>query len=134
MRPTSHDAAVSLVQECGGGPTEGIVLGDKGSEDTMAKAIWEGAVLAESDDTVIVEGNHYFPADSIDPQYFKPSSHKSVCFWKGEASYYDLEVNGKRNENAAWFYPKPFRSASEIQGRIAFWKGVQVQAQSIERR
>lgn len=93
----------------------------------MAKAIWEGVVLAESDDTVIVEGNHYFPADSIDPRYFKPSSHQSCCFWKGEASYYHLEVNGKRNENAAWFYPKPSPAASEIENRIAFWKGVKVQ-------
>lgn len=94
----------------------------------MAKATWEGAVLAQSNDTVIVEGNHYFPADSIDPQYFKPSSHHSVCFWKGAASYYDLEVNGKRNENAAWFYAEPSRAASGIKGRIAFWKGVKVEA------
>jgi uncharacterized protein (DUF427 family) len=94
----------------------------------MAKATWQGAVLAESKDTVIVEGNHYFPADSIDPQYFKPSSHQTVCHWKGEASYYHIEVNGKRNENAAWFYPEPARAASEIKGRIAFWKGVKVQA------
>lgn len=94
----------------------------------MARATWEGAVLAESNDTVIVEGNHYFPGDSIDSQYFKPSSHQSVCFWKGAAGYYHLEVNGKRNENAAWFYAEPSRAASGIKGRIAFWKGVKVEA------
>ena len=94
----------------------------------MARATWEGAVLAESNDTVIVEGNHYFPGDSIDSQYFKPSSHQSVCLWKGAAGYYHLEVNGKRNENAAWFYAEPSRAASGIKGRIAFWKGVKVEA------
>ncbi len=93
----------------------------------MAKATWEGAVLAESNNTVIVEGNHYFPIDSIDPQFFKPSGHQTLCYWKGEASYYHIEVNGKRNENAAWFYPQPSRAASEITGRIAFWKGIKVQ-------
>lgn len=94
----------------------------------MAKAIWECVVLADSNDTVIVEGNHYFPPDSIVAQYFKPSDHTSVCGWKGKASYYDIAVNGKRNQNAAWVYQDPFPAASKIKGYIAFWKGVEVQA------
>jgi uncharacterized protein (DUF427 family) len=93
----------------------------------MAKAIWEGVVLAESNDTVVVEGNHYFPQDSIATQYFKPSDHTSVCGWKGTANYYSLDVNGRRNENAAWVYRDPSAAASEIKDRIAFWKGVTVQ-------
>jgi uncharacterized protein (DUF427 family) len=93
----------------------------------MAKAIWEGVVLAESSDTVVVEGSHYFPPDSIAAQYFKPSDHTSVCGWKGMASYYSIEVNGRRNENAAWLYRDPYPEASAIKDRIAFWKGVKVQ-------
>jgi uncharacterized protein (DUF427 family) len=92
----------------------------------MARAIWEGAVLAESDDVVIVEGNKYFPSDAIHSEYFKPSSETSICPWKGAASYYDIEVNGKRNAAAAWYYPKPKPAASQIRGRVAFWRGVQV--------
>lgn len=93
----------------------------------MAKAIWQGVVLAESNQTVVVEGNHYFPPDSIATEYFKPSDHTSLCFWKGTANYYDIEVNGKKNERAAWVYRDPSAAAAEIKGRIAFWKGVQVQ-------
>ena len=93
----------------------------------MARAIWNGAVLAESDDTVVVEGNHYFPSDSIDQQYFKASDHTSNCPWKGEASYYHVEANGQVNENAAWVYVEPKAAASEIKDRIAFWKGVIVE-------
>lgn len=93
----------------------------------MAKAIWQGVVLAESNDTVVVEGNHYFPLDSIVAEYFKPSTHTSICGWKGTANYYSIEVNGKRNENAAWVYRDPYTAASAIKGRIAFWKGVSVQ-------
>jgi uncharacterized protein (DUF427 family) len=93
----------------------------------MAKATWEGAVLAESNQTVEVEGNQYFPADSIRKEYFKPSSQHSVCPWKGTASYYDVEVNGKRNAGAAWYYPEPKAAAQQIKGYIAFWNGVKVE-------
>ena len=92
------------------------------------KAIWNGAVLAESPDTVVVEGNHYFPPDSLRRQYFKGSGHHTECGWKGTASYYTLEVGGQTNENAAWYYPTPKDAAKQIAGRVAFWKGVQVVA------
>jgi len=90
------------------------------------QASWNGHVIASSDDIVTVEGNAYFPADSVDPAVLRPSSHRSVCGWKGEAHYHHLEVDGKRNENAAWFYPEPKEAASSIRGRLAFWKGVTV--------
>jgi uncharacterized protein (DUF427 family) len=92
------------------------------------KATWNGAVLAESDKTVIVEGNHYFPAESIHKEFFKESPHHTECSWKGTASYYHIEVDGKRNENAAWYYPLPKEAAKQIAGHVAFWKGVQVTA------
>jgi uncharacterized protein (DUF427 family) len=90
------------------------------------KAIWRGAVLAESDDTVVVEGNHYFPTDSLDRTYFGASEHTTRCPWKGTASYYDVEVGGERNANAAWFYADPKPAAAEIRDRVAFWKGIEV--------
>jgi uncharacterized protein (DUF427 family) len=90
------------------------------------KAVWKGVVIAESRDTVVVEGNHYFPLDAVKVAVLEPSTHTSVCPWKGTASYYTLNVNGDRNVNAAWFYPEPKPAASEIRGRIAFWKGVSV--------
>lgn len=90
------------------------------------KAIWNGVVLAESDDTVVVEGNHYFPADSINRDYFTESDTHTVCGWKGTASYYNVVVNGAVNKDAAWYYPVPKDAAKEIEGRVAFWKGVQV--------
>ena len=93
----------------------------------MAKATWDGAVLAESDKTVEVEGNQYFPPEAIHQAYFKTSDAHSVCPWKGTASYYDLEVNGKKNEGAAWFYPEPKAAAKQIKGYVAFWKGVKVE-------
>jgi uncharacterized protein (DUF427 family) len=93
----------------------------------MAKATWEGAVLAESDKTVEVEGNQYFPADAIHKEYFKPSDQHTECPWKGTASYYDIDVNGKRNAGAAWYYPDPKTAARQIKGHIAFWKGVRVE-------
>jgi uncharacterized protein (DUF427 family) len=93
----------------------------------MAKAMWEGAVLAESDSTVEVEGNQYFPPDAIRKEYFKASDAHSVCPWKGTASYYDVEVSGKRNSGAAWFYPEPKDAAKQIKGFVAFWKGVKVE-------
>lgn len=93
----------------------------------MAKATWEGAVLAESDATVEVEGNQYFPPDAIRKEYFKPSDAHTVCPWKGTASYYDVEVKGKRNAGAAWFYPEPKAAAKQITGYVAFWKGVKIE-------
>ena len=90
------------------------------------KATWNGAVIAESDDIVTVEGNAYFPAESVKKDYLRDSDHHSTCPWKGVASYYSLEVDGKQNANAAWFYPTPKDAAKQITGRVAFWKGVQV--------
>lgn len=90
------------------------------------KAIWNGKVLAESEQTVVIENNHYFPATSINKEFFKPSSLHTICPWKGEASYYDIAVNGKVNENAAWYYPKTKELAKGIEGYVAFWKGVEV--------
>lgn len=92
----------------------------------MPKAIWNGTVVAESDATIVIEGNHYFPPDSIQAGYFKPSLTHTYCGWKGEASYYTLDVNGKENPDAAWYYPTPLPAAKEITGYIAFWKGVEV--------
>ena len=93
----------------------------------MVRATWNGCVLAESDDTLVVEGNHYFPVESIDGQHFKSSDHKTHCPWKGEASYYHIEVDGEVNENAAWFYSEPEPKAAGIKDRVAFWKGVIVE-------
>ncbi len=93
----------------------------------MPKATWNGVVIAESDDTVVVEGNHYFPHDSIKREYYKPSDQTSVCPWKGKASYYTLEVNGERNEDAAWYYPEPKPESENIKNRVAFWRGVVVE-------
>jgi uncharacterized protein (DUF427 family) len=90
------------------------------------KATWRGAVLAESDDTVMVEGNHYFPPDSIRREYFRESETHTVCPWKGTASYYDVVVGGEVNRDAAWFYPQPKDAAREIKDRVAFWRGVKV--------
>jgi uncharacterized protein (DUF427 family) len=92
------------------------------------KAIWNNAILAESDDIVTVEGNAYFPANSLNRDLFRPSDHTSRCPWKGEAHYYSLEVDGARNENAAWYYPEPKEAAVNIRDRVAFWKGVKVSA------
>ena len=91
------------------------------------KATWKGAVLAESDETVVVEGNHYFPAESIKREHFRGSGTHTTCPWKGEASYYDVLVGGEVNADAAWYYPAPKDAAKQITGRIAFWKGVQVE-------
>jgi len=90
------------------------------------KAIWKNTVIAESDATEVVEGNHYFPADSIKKQYFKESPTNSICPWKGQASYYTVDVNGEQNKDAAWYYPTPKEKAMNIKGYVAFWKGVQV--------
>ena len=91
------------------------------------KAIWNDAVIAESDETVVVEGNHYFPAESVKTEFLQPSSTHTTCPWKGEASYYDVVVNGETNTDSAWYYPEPKVAAAEIKDRIAFWKGVMVE-------
>ena len=92
----------------------------------MAKATWRGKVIADSDDTVVVEGNHYFPLDAVHSEYLEPSDTHTTCPWKGEASYYSLVVDGERNPDAAWFYPEPKAAAAEIKDRVAFWRGVEV--------
>jgi len=92
------------------------------------KAIWNGQVIAESDDTVVVEGNHYFPLDSVRADVLKPSGSHTHCPWKGEASYYSLSVDGADNPDAAWYYAEPKAAAAQIKGRIAFWRGVRVEA------
>jgi uncharacterized protein (DUF427 family) len=94
----------------------------------MPKAIWNGTVIAESDDTVVVERNRYFPRESVRADLLKPSATTSVCGWKGTASYYSLEVDGKTNADAVWYYPEPKDAAKEINDRLAFWKGVEVTA------
>lgn len=90
------------------------------------KAIWNDVVIAESDDTVVVEGNHYFPLTSVDPTVLRPSETTSVCPWKGKANYYTLEAGGKTNPDAAWYYAEPKEAAKDIRGHVAFWKGVKV--------
>ena len=92
------------------------------------KAEWNGTVIASSDDTVVVEGNHYFPADSVRAENLAPSDATSECPWKGTASYYDVVVDGQVNAGAAWYYPQPKDAAAEIKDRVAFWKGVTVSA------
>jgi uncharacterized protein (DUF427 family) len=93
----------------------------------MPRATWNGAVLAESDHTEIVEGNHYFPPASLRTEHFHKSDTHTVCSWKGTASYYDIEVAGRVNHDAAWYYPEPLPAAARIAGHVAFWKGVQVE-------
>lgn len=97
------------------------------------QAIWNDTVLAESDDTVVVEGNHYFPPESVNEACFEPSDQRTTCPWKGRASYYDVVVDGERNENAAWYYPEPKEKATHIKDHVAFWNGVRiVEAQATE--
>jgi uncharacterized protein (DUF427 family) len=90
------------------------------------KAIWENAVLAESDETIVVEGHHYFPPASIKKEYFLPSDTHTACPWKGLASYYTIRVGDKANPDAAWYYPEPKEAARQIKGCVAFWRGVKV--------
>jgi uncharacterized protein (DUF427 family) len=90
------------------------------------KAIWNGKIIAESDNTIVIEGNQYFPAESVNREYFEESANHTVCPWKGIASYYNLNVDGKSNNDAAWYYPEPKSAAKEIQNYVAFWKGVEV--------
>ncbi len=90
------------------------------------KAIWKKTVIAQSDETVVIEGNHYFPADSVRTELLNDSDTTTVCPWKGTARYYNVDADGETNQDAAWSYPAPKDAASEIRGHIAFWKGVQV--------
>jgi uncharacterized protein (DUF427 family) len=90
------------------------------------KAVWKNTVIAESDDTVVVENNHYFPPSAIKREHFRPSETHTICSWKGEASYYDVVVDGQVNKDAAWYYPHPKDAAENITDRVAFWKGVTV--------
>ncbi len=92
------------------------------------KAIWNGVTIAESDTTVVLEGNHYFPESSLNRDYTTFSNHHTMCHWKGQASYYSLLVNGEMNTDAVWFYPDPKPEAQEIKGHVAFWKGVKIEA------
>lgn len=92
----------------------------------MVEARWNGTLIASSDETVVVEGNHYFPISSVDASRLRPSATKTTCPWKGEAHYYDIHVDGADNPDAAWYYPEPKAAAEEIRGRLAFWKGVKV--------
>ncbi len=93
----------------------------------MPRAIWNGAVIAESDATIVVEGNHYFPPEAVKREYLRDSQTHTVCSWKGTASYYDVVVNGEVNRDAAWYYPAPKEAAKQIAGYIAFWRGVKVE-------
>lgn len=94
----------------------------------MPRAIWNGQVLAQSDRTEVVENNHYFPADSINQEFFRDSPTHTTCPWKGEASYYTIVVDDQENKDAAWFYPETKEKASNIKGYVAFWKGIKVEA------
>ena len=91
------------------------------------RAVWNNTILAESDETVVVEGNHYFPPGSIREEHFRQSETHTTCPWKGEASYFDVAVGDEVNKDAAWYYPEPKDAAKEIKGRVAFWKGVKVE-------
>ena len=90
------------------------------------KAVWNNTVIAESDSTLVIEGNHYFPPDSIKKEFFDESSTNTRCGWKGTASYYSIKIDGKLNKDCAWYYPEPSDAATKIKGYIAFWKGVEV--------
>jgi uncharacterized protein (DUF427 family) len=92
----------------------------------MATATWNGAIIAESSDTVVVEGNHYFPLDSVHQQYLRPSDTTTECGWKGTANYYTLHVDGQENPDAVWYYAEPKPEAAQIKGHVAFWNGVEV--------
>lgn len=92
------------------------------------RAIWNGATIAESDDTIVIEGNHYFPRDAIRQEYFQESDTHTTCPWKGQASYFNVVVDGETNKDAAWYYPDPKAAAQEIKDRVAFWRGVKVES------
>lgn len=96
--------------------------------DTVPQAVWNGEIIADSEDTIVVEGNHYFPPESVAEEYLRDSDRTSVCPWKGTARYRDVAVDGEVNDNAAWSYPEPSEAAAQIEGWIAFWHGVEVRA------
>ena len=102
------------------------IFGVQDDREQVLKAVWNGAVLAESQDIVVVEGNPYFPAEAVNRQYVRESRTQTTCPWKGVASYYTVIVNGSENKDAAWFYPEPTAAAKMIQDRVAFWKGVEI--------
>jgi uncharacterized protein (DUF427 family) len=95
-------------------------------EQTMVKAMWNDEVIAESNETVMVEGNHYFPLHSVREEFLRPSDYSTTCAWKGKASYYSLDVNGQQNRDAVWFYAEPKRAAAQIKDHVAFWRGVTI--------
>lgn len=103
-----------------------ILRGENPGDHGPVQAVWNGTVIAQSDRTVVVEGNHYFPPEDINSDYLRPSEHRSTCPWKGTASYYDLIVDGERNRNAGWSYPSPKSAATQIKDHVAFWHGVKV--------
>ena len=94
----------------------------------MAKAVWNGTLIAESEKTIVVEGNHYFPPASVNRAFLRESDTQTICPWKGKASYYSIEVDGKLNEDAAWYYPEPKEAAAEIKDHVAFWNGVTIES------
>lgn len=102
------------------------LVGGNAQTGGPVQAVWKGAVIAESDRTVVVEGNHYFQAQDVHSEYLEPSSHRTVCPWKGTASYYDVVVDGDRNQAAAWYYPVPEPAAAQIKDHVAFWHGIKV--------
>jgi len=106
------------------GVSTGAVL--NGKERLKMRANWRGTTIAESADTVVIEGNQYFPPDAVNMQYLLPSETKTTCSWKGVASYYTVDVDGERNEDAAWYYVEPKAAAASIRGYVAFWRGVEV--------
>lgn len=93
----------------------------------MARAIWNGSIIAEAERYELVEGNVYFPPEALKPEFLQPSQHTTVCPWKGTANYFDIRVDGKVNQNAAWYYASPSEAAANIKGHVAFWKGVQIE-------
>ena len=93
----------------------------------MARATWNGVVLAESEDGIVVEGNYYFPRESVNMEFFRPSQSHTTCHWKGLASYYDIVMDGQTNKDAAWYYPNPSEAAKLIRDHVAFWRGVKVE-------
>ena len=110
-----------------GGTASAIVVMEGVQREAMAKAVWNGKVLAESEKTQLVEGNVYFPHDSIDREYFRSSSTISTCPWKGQARYYTILVDGQENSDAAWYYPDPKPAARAIKNHVAFWRGVEIE-------
>jgi uncharacterized protein (DUF427 family) len=120
-RPDALERAAAR-RRCGRTILHGLTLG----KERSMKAVWNGVVIAESDDTVVVEGNHYFPESAVQRNYLVHSNHRTSCAWKGQARYHSLLVNGDLNPDAVWYYPEPSDAAAEIKGRLAFWKGVQV--------